>query len=34
MIDEVFEKSTAQLIKFAAVVCFLGFFYIQAFLTW
>ena len=34
MIDEIFEKSTAQLIKFAAVVCFLGFFYIQAFLTW
>ena len=34
LIDAIFEKSSARLIKLLMVVCFLGFFYIQVFATW
>lgn len=34
LIDTVFEKSSARLIKMLMIVCFLGFFYIQIFATW
>lgn len=34
LIDAIFEKSSARLIKLLMIVCFLGFFYIQVFATW
>lgn len=34
LIDAIFERSSARLIKLLMVVCFLGFFYIQVFSAW
>lgn len=34
IIDEIFEKLSARLIKFIMVVCYLGFFYYQMHFTW
>lgn len=34
VIDQIFEKASARLIKFLAVVCYLGFFYFQMHFVW
>ena len=34
VIDQAFEKSSAELIKLVTVVCYLGFFYYQMGIAW